>query len=397
MITIYGTALGLYIPMQMIILFVITYLLATVLKVDCRIKKVTKQIDILCECCKRLNLTPGFFILYVIVEHQFGIPSVFRINGRLISKWQPVDELVNKFAAEYLYLTAGELLSPNCLHLRGHGGMPRAAKIADYGARHYKYVYKTDVKSYYRSIDQSILLRILQNHYGARHFIVRLCRRHLTKVAEVTTGISSGSALSPMLSGIYLNSLDRNFRPGQLEGEGAVAWQDAVLYCRYNDDILLFANSPERLRSARAESLAALSALRLAKRSNKTQVGGAAHGFDFCGFTYGVGGLTGLAPATDRGCRTRFLRKRGFLRRTTYVRRFLAWVKGIAPDLVVSDALFGKVRRVALGCPGVRCPDLIGLSQGYTSWCNLFVCCCQLELIAARAWLSCGVFWPTPD
>ncbi len=94
------------------------------------------------------------------------------------------------------------VLSPSCVHLKGHGGLKRA--VADIHAKldGYQFVCKSDVKGYYESIDQYTLLNQIDDQVTApllRHYCYQIVRRCLEDGGEhwdIEQGISRGCAMS---------------------------------------------------------------------------------------------------------------------------------------------------------------------------------------------------------
>jgi hypothetical protein len=48
-------------------------------------------------------------------------------------------------------------LSKSCYHIKGHGGLKQCVSAVNSQLNSYKFVFKTDVKSFYETIDQVIL------------------------------------------------------------------------------------------------------------------------------------------------------------------------------------------------------------------------------------------------
>jgi hypothetical protein len=53
----------------------------------------------------------------------------------------------------------------HCTHIKGHGGLKATVSALQAPLPDYRYVMKTDVKRYYESIDQTILLRQLDKTF----------------------------------------------------------------------------------------------------------------------------------------------------------------------------------------------------------------------------------------
>jgi hypothetical protein len=53
-------------------------------------------------------------------------------------------------------------LSPHCYHIEGRGGAKAAVRFVNEHSADGTFVFRTDVKSYYASIDHGILLALLE-------------------------------------------------------------------------------------------------------------------------------------------------------------------------------------------------------------------------------------------
>lgn len=192
-----------------------------------------------------------------------------------------------------------------------------------------RFVLRTDVKSYYASIDHVLLMDRLAQFVRDRT-LLNLCGQYLKRTAEragwfwnYDRGISLGCPVSPLIGAFFLRDLDR-----QMERSG-------LFYVRFMDDILVLAPTRSKLRGAVKTVNAMLTSLRLERHPDKTFIGRIAKGFDFLGYRFGAGALE-LAEATianfveqasrlyEQGRRERS--KAPLLGR--YVRRWLGWAEG---------------------------------------------------------------------
>ena len=155
------------------------------------------------------------------------------------------------------------------------------------------FVFRTDVKSYYASIEHLLLLDRLAAYVKDR-FVLNLLGQYLRRTAERggrffdhDRGISLGCPLSPLMGAFFLHELDR-----RMERTG-------LFYVRFMDDVLVLAPSRWKLRRAVKAVNAVLGALRLEKHPDKTFIGRIERGFDFLGFHFSREDL-GVAAATVR-------------------------------------------------------------------------------------------------
>jgi RNA-directed DNA polymerase len=115
-------------------------------------------------------------------SYRFSLLSrITRRDGDEIDLWCARDALVLKAMALVLrsYLPA----SHRCAHIRGHGGAKYAVReVRDHLAAN-RFVLRTDVKSYYASIDHLLLLDQLAVHIKDRR-VLNLMGQYLRRTSE---------------------------------------------------------------------------------------------------------------------------------------------------------------------------------------------------------------------
>ena len=170
--------------------------------------------------------------------------------------------------------------SPACMHLRGNGGLKQAICAIQDALPDYRYVFRTDVKSYYASIDHHRLMDQLADHVTDRdslNLLWQYMRRTVEyggTFREITCGIPAGCSLSPLIGAFHLHGLD----------DEITTRHRGCFYIRYMDDILILAPSRWRLRRAIAAVKRHLGDLGLELHPDKTSIGPIARGFDFLGY-----------------------------------------------------------------------------------------------------------------
>jgi hypothetical protein len=227
-----------------------------------------------------------------------------------------------------LVLPAHLPLSPRCTHVKGHGGLKATVRAVLQALPQHRFVCKTDVQSYYASLDHLIRLDRLAVHIADRQ-VLSLIGQSLQRCVErgglywdARQGIALGSPLRPLLGAFVLTELDE-----ALEQRGLFA-------VRYMDDILVLAPTRWKLRQAIRVVNQVLTALRLTKHPDKTYIGRIARGFDFLGYHFSPAGL-GVAAQTVRHfvARVHRLHERerekpdGSSTLGIYVRRWVRWVR----------------------------------------------------------------------
>lgn len=156
----------------------------------------------------------------------------------------------------------------------------------------YPYAYKTDVKSYYASIDQQILLENLAPYIPAS--VLKIVAEVINPVIHVNgvwhqsgQGIPVGCALSPVLAEFYLSDLDRRFADD--------ASRHNYHYQRYVDDILVLARSNHALKRAVKTVKTVLSKHGLTTRYKKTFVGRLNTVLAYLGYRVFANGTVGVS------------------------------------------------------------------------------------------------------
>ncbi|MBD2440971.1 reverse transcriptase/maturase family protein [Nostoc sp. FACHB-110] len=202
-----------------------------------------------------------------------------------------------------------------------------------------EFVFRTDVKGYYASINHDILLNLVRR-YVDDSFVLDLVQQYLQRFVsdggeytDIEQGISLGCPLSPLMGALYLKPLDD--RMAEL----------GCFYVRFMDDWVVLAPTRWKLRAAISAVNQVMNQLEVEQYPDKTFIGRITRGFDFLGYWFTPTGL-GVAERTM----TRMLDKVSRLyeqgadveRIETYIRRWWLWVKGG----VFLDCWGGEVRCV---------------------------------------------------
>lgn len=280
------------------------------------------------------------------------LTTVTSAKGDDIHLWSARDALVLKALTSVL----ADILpiSQCCTHVRGHGGLKGAIRRVARDLPGHRFVIRTDVKSYYASIDHAALIERLKRHIRDER-VLGLVRQYLNRTSErggvftdFDKGISLGCPLSPLMGAFFISDLDARM-------ERLMARQ-GLTYVRYMDDILVLAPTRWKLRGIVSAVNEELAALGLEKHPDKTFIGRIARGFDFLGYHFSPDGL-GLAHRTIDNFQTKLSRLyeqgRRSMRRderqtveatiNTYIRRWRGWVSGGLSNahLATSDLAMG--------------------------------------------------------
>jgi RNA-directed DNA polymerase len=248
----------------------------------------------------------------------------FHQGDETIEVWSALDALVLKATA--LVLTAHWLpnFSQHCHHLQGRGGAKAAVRFVHEHLAANTFVFRTDVKSYYASMDHDTILALLEHHVPDGH-VLDLLRQYVRRTIydgglyeDVERGISLGCPLSPLMGALYLKLLDERVE------------QTGLAYARFMDDWVILAPTRWRLRAAIRLVNETLAELKLQQHPDKTFIGRISRGFDFLGYEFTPAGLD-VAPQTVERCvkRVSQLYEQGvdLSHIGAYLRRWLRWAR----------------------------------------------------------------------
>ena len=217
-------------------------------------------------------------------NYQFApLQKLTRSDGEAIELWTARDALVLKTMAIVLGDTFE--VSDRCTHIKGHGGAKYSVRQVAEALDKYRFVFRTDVKSFYASIDHHCVYEQLCERVkdvGLLRLLWQYLRRTVEmggSFCEIENGISLGCPLSPLIGAICLAPIDDQLTCADL------------FYCRFMDDWVVLTKTRRQLRRAVRITNKTLSALKLAKHPDKTFVGLIKKGFDFLGYYFSAKGV----------------------------------------------------------------------------------------------------------
>jgi RNA-directed DNA polymerase len=259
--------------------------------------------------------------------YRFDLLRRIDRGGETLDMWSSRDSLVLK--ALTLLLSDHLPISPLCVHVKGHGGAKLTMKQIVKATKQLPFVLRTDVRSFYASIDHCLVLDQVARYVPDRG-ILNLVGQYLTRTAEAgglyfehNKGISLGCPLSPLIGALYLKELDDTFA------------DSGLFYRRFMDDVIVLAPSRWKLKRAVRTLNQIFGQLKVDKHPDKTFIGRVARGFDFLGYHVSLTGLR-VSAATkarflERANRLYEQQRRGDNAVTSplgkYVRRWLGWLR----------------------------------------------------------------------
>jgi RNA-directed DNA polymerase len=235
-------------------------------------------------------------------KFRFGIRAwVMLPDGRETEITDARDALAERVLCGILQNILAPVLSERCFHLKERGGLKAATREVIQALDRNEFVFRTDVKSYYASVNHGILWDKLRKQVYAAggslpvhpNIIMNYVGQWLCRVVEkngiyeeMRQGIPTASSLSPLMGGFYLAELDRK------------AEKLPLFYVRYMDDILMMSEKRERLKKGIRTVKQEFEALKLAGHPDKTFVGRKEKGFDFLGYHFDPDGRISVSEKT---------------------------------------------------------------------------------------------------
>ncbi len=206
------------------------------------------------------------------------------------AQWSAQDALVLKWVA--LQITEYLPRHARCAHVKGHGGgrefVRQVARALMSGE--FSFVYRTDIRGYYRNIDKTQLQCHIQI-YVPDPVLLSLLYQYLHYSVEdggeiytPTQGICRSCSLSPLFGASLLYHVDKHFDE-----------QKGIFYARYMDDFLLLTRSRWPLRHGVKQLHEFLNLGGFETHPDKTQLGRIEHGFDWLGVWFSAAEPT-IAP-----------------------------------------------------------------------------------------------------
>ena len=271
--------------------------------------------------------------------YRFSPCKSYKINGEGIGVWNAQDALVLKAMAIVLTKHLSPNLSKDCYHLSGRGGAKGCVMQIKNEVEHYKYVCRSDVDSYYASINHKILLKQLSTLIS-ESTVLALIKRMLERLDDVNgelftvvIGLSKGNPLSPLLGGVYLKVMDDRI--------GSYCQRHDLKYYRFMDDWLILCKTRNQLRTVVRLMNQILEEVKQKKHPFKTYIGRIKEeGFDFLGYRIGNKIINGLTLAWKTWANHQAKLKQLYEQNVSkeriaeYVKRWSIWVRsGVEIDL----------------------------------------------------------------
>ncbi len=242
--------------------------------------------------------------------YTWGLPTKKLINKsgstkkRTVYSFENTESMVLKFITHKLF-RYDDKMSPNCFSFRKSFGVKRAiSTIVSVKNINNMYCYKLDITNYFNSINIDKLLPILNNIIDDDPRLMKLLTDILTQdksifngeVINEKRGAMAGTSLSTFLANIYLIDLDKYF------------YDNKIPYARYSDDIIVFADSKEKLLEYKNYIMSKLSSRDLIVNEDKEEIFAPHEPWSFLGIEY-CDGVIDLSKVTIMKIKAKIRRK----------------------------------------------------------------------------------------
>ena len=226
----------------------------------------------------------------VLAGSSFSVPvkkeisKIGKQKKRVVYTFKRNENLILKLLTHLLVREYDYLFSPNLYSFRVNSGVKKAIRkiTRTHGIDNY-YSYKIDISNYFNSIDVERMLDILEKAFVNDKELYAFSRDLLynpyvkvgKNVVEEKKGVMAGTPIAVFFSNLYLTELDKCFDN-----------RDDIIYCRYSDDIIVFAKKKERLEDAKAIILKYISEYKLDVNQEKEVYTLPGEEWTFLGFSY---------------------------------------------------------------------------------------------------------------
>lgn len=223
---------------------------------------------------------------------ELPLPLKKEVNKSGVSKKRVVYSFPKEFSillkmVSFLLFRYDYRFADNCYAFRRAYGVKDAVRrIRDMEDVSQKYCLKVDISNYFNSIDVPLLLDKLSFLQEEDTKLYAFLKKMLTVnkailqddgkslVLEEKRGAMAGIPVSPFLANVYMTDVDEFFK------------NRGVVYFRYSDDILLFADSYEELEMYRRLLYEKIEEHHLALNPAKVHISKPGEAFEFLGFRF---------------------------------------------------------------------------------------------------------------
>lgn len=242
--------------------------------------------------------------------YVFSIPTKTLINKsgvnkkRVVYSFEYKENIILKFISYQLH-NYDDCFATNCYSFRKNMSVKKAFfnLLSNKGISNY-YCYKLDISNYFNSINIDKFLPILKETLIKDEKLYNFIKNILLvdksvlngEVITEKRGAMAGTSLSAFIANLYLLELDKYFE------------NNNIIYARYSDDIIVFAEQKEKLNKYREYILKVLNQKDLTVNSSKENIFEPNQPWSFLGFEYDNGQID-LSKVTLKKIKDKIRRK----------------------------------------------------------------------------------------
>jgi Reverse transcriptase (RNA-dependent DNA polymerase). len=245
----------------------------------------------------------------ILKNKPLSIPEKKLINKlggkkRTVYSFQDDENKVLKLIS-YLLYKYDDKHSPGCYSFRkGFGVQKAVSKIVNIPNISKLWSYKLDIKDYFNSISPEILLPLLADIIDDDPLLLQFFMQMLSEnkaiyegnIIQENRGVMAGTPTSPFFANVYLKELDAYFVERDL------------IYARYSDDIIVFAETEEKLMEYRDIMHKFLSKYKLSVNTEKENFTKPTEAWEYLGIEYQNGHID-LSSSTKQKLKGKIRRK----------------------------------------------------------------------------------------
>ena len=238
------------------------------------------------------------------------ISKMSSTKKRTVYTYPPAENMVLKLLTYLMLRKYDGLFSDGLFSFRpGHTAKDAVRRILAFPGIGAMYSYKADVSNYFNSIPMDGFIPVLKDALSDDPELFSFLGSLLLNEAVLERGrvfyekkgIMAGTPVASFYANLYLAELDLEYDRRSSDGE-------KVIYSRYSDDIIVFAESREKIEAEAGKIREFLKSRGLRINKDKESFAGPEEGFSFLGF-YCRDKKVDIAPATIKKLKGKMRRK----------------------------------------------------------------------------------------
>ena len=198
---------------------------------------------------------------------------------RILSISSPRDKIVQKIIQEYLNSLFNKDFSDKSYAYRPNKGTFRAInRVSDFIKRGNKWILRSDIKDFFDTLDHDFLISLLKQKIEDERLIhlimlyLKIPAVYKDEVIEHNLGVYQGNSISPILSNIYLNEMDK--------------FLENYDFVRFADDFVILSRQKEEIEEIFVKLKEFLNTIKLSLKEEKTYITSIDSGFSFLGIYF---------------------------------------------------------------------------------------------------------------